>query len=313
MNVPGTFALAAALCVAATACDNGSNATTPGGEAAFQIVLAPQGGSASAPAVSALQRSLGPLRATVSLDAVESIVLPIGQVEAQAADSTWVDAGSVNADIDLMALPADGIVIVDGSLPEGSYAKLRFHLTADPTITLSQDLTVGRSTFTAGTHTLVIPSVDQSGFILNAGFTVGSNGQDLTVLFDDNATVKKVIATGSGRLMIAPVLTVRNTQGDDVGGFDDEGANGDHSGETHFQGRLTAVNGDVLTLGDGTLVQVSSDTRVDGDLLLLTDAEAALTAGADVEADGWGTLASDGTTIVANSLTFDVTGEGTGG
>ncbi len=302
-----TAALAALTAVSLAACgDNSSPSGPETTQAPFTVVMEPQ---SAASAASIAGSTLAAAR--LPLSNVTSITLPLGVVEAHTVGSTgsdaWVAAGAVDEDVDLLALPSDGITLVDSSLPEGSYDALRFYLTGDPTITLNQSVQVGRTTFEAGSHTLVIPSADQNGIRLAADFTVDAAGQVLTVLVDDQATVNHVTATGSGRLMIAPVLNVRNQAGEHVGGLDD-GAGGSES-EAEFHGTVATIVDGTVSLGDGTMIEITDSSEVGGDLLSIAAVQDALDAGEVITAEGEGSLASDGETIVADRIEFEVESE----
>lgn len=243
-----------------------------------------------------------PNKAVIGLELVESIILPVGEVQAQQAGGGWVDVGSLGAVINLLNLPAEGVVVLESNLPEGSYTGLRLFLDDQPTITLSGDATVGRTTFEEGTHPLVIPSSEQSGVKLNAAFEVDDDGQTLTILHDSEGTVSRVTATGNGVLKIAPVLTVRNDDGEVVGELDEP----DVEVEVEFEGTLDTLVDGVLTLDDGTVVVVDAETELDGDILTLEDLAAVLVAGETVHVEGGGVFDTDGTTIVATTIRFDV-------
>lgn len=303
-------ALALAAVVPLAACDDGNGITDLDGN--FRVVLAPDpGGSASLGAQLQLQAEDASL-ARIPLDAVDAILLPIGRVEAKQGSGpggAWIDAGDVDDTIDLFDLPAGGVVLVDSDLPPGNYSRLRMFLTDDATIVLNRDIRVGRVTFDEGSHDLRIPSADQAGIRLNADFDVDDDGQVLTVLFDDGATVRRVTATGAGTLMIAPVLTVIDDDDDVVGELndddDDDGDDGDDD-DTEFEGDVASVDPDArsFTLADGTVVVIDDDTELEGDLLSLEAVEEALADGETVEAEGEGTLRDDGS-ILASEVEFD--------
>ncbi len=294
-----TAALAALMVSSIAACD--SNPSGPGSttDAPFTVTMQSQ----SANGGSAMLRLMANGR--VALANVESITLPIGDVEARTAAGEWVSAGTVDESIDLFGLPADGVVLLDSSLPEGSYDALRFYLSGDPTITLAEDVTVGRTTYAAGTHTLVIPSADQNGIRLAASFDVGPEGQDLTVLFDGDQTVNHVTATGSGKIMIAPVLEVRNQEGEDVGGIDE----GEGEGAVQFADSVASTIENGLTLADGTVVLIDEDTRIEGDILSLAAVADALASGEGVYAEGVGSYDTDGASIIASTIELEAENE----
>lgn len=298
-------ALAVASTVALTACDDSGDTLTPDTHASFAIMMQPETASGVASLVAG-----EPSAARISLDAVESITLPIGDVEALGSgNGGWIHAGSVDASIDLMALPEDGITLVDGSLPQGTYTALRFMLTDDATITLNRDITVGRTEYEAGTHTLVIPSSEQNGVRLRSDFEVDDDGQVLTVLFDGDATVRRVTATGAGILKIAPELRVEDEDGEDAGGIDDDEDDGEDDDEVEAEGIVASVTDNGFTFEDGTGVVINADTEIGGDLLSLEALADALADGETVRAEVEGALDDDGSTIIASEVEFEVDGD----
>lgn len=297
--------LAVATAVALTACDENGDTLRPETDGRFAIVMQPEAASGAA-----LRAPGEPSAARIPLDAVESITLPIGDVEALGSgDGGWIHAGSVDASVDLMALPEDGITLVDGSLPQGTYTALRFMLADDATITLSRDITVGRTEYEAGTHALVIPSSEQNGVRLRSQFDVDDDGQVLTVLFDGDATVRRVTATGAGMLKIAPELRVEDEDGEDVGGIDDDEDDGEDDDEVEVDGFVASVSDDGFTFEDGTGVVINAETDIEGDLLSLQAVADALADGETVRAEVEGELDDDGTTIIASEVEFEVDDE----
>lgn len=233
-----TAAVAFAATALLTACTD-DDPTVPAGEAPFAIVLAGDASSGAATSLATSGEAAGAAldptdvaEGRIPLEDVASIVLPIGEVEAwregdgadvedEPGDGEWIVVGTIGDDVDLMALPVDGIEVLDSSLEQGEYGALRFWLTGQPTITLTRETTVGQATYEVGTHPLRIPSADNAGVRLHAAFVVDEDGELLTVLFDGQATVRGVTATGSGMLKIAPVLTVYDENGDPIGELDD--------------------------------------------------------------------------------------------
>ncbi len=301
-----SLVLLAALPLAVGACED-SVAGVSGDEAEFAVVFAPESGTAALSGDLALSVGPeGPSPARISLSSVESIVLPIGAVEARTADSTnaqWIEAGAIDADIDLLDLPDDGIELVDGALPQGQYDALRFWLTAEASITLAETVQVGRTTFEAGTYPLEIPSADNAGVRLRADFQVTEEGQVLTVLVDGDATIRGVMATGAGVLKIAPVLNVQNRDGQHVGGMDGGERHGEHGIEA--EGFVTSVSDNGFVIDDSITVQVTDSTELAGDFLALDDVADALAAGDTVEAEVRGERDSETGAIVAHRVEFE--------
>jgi hypothetical protein len=128
----------------------------------------------------------------------------------------WLDLDSV-VRIDLMALPAEtdsAVVIAEGAVPAGDYRKLRM-IVADANVYFNEMVTVGNADFDMDVeHRVDVPSGAQSGLKTDVSFTVEADtvtAQPLgvNVLFDPNLTFNNVIATGSGRVKLTPVLKSR--------------------------------------------------------------------------------------------------------
>lgn len=301
IRTTGVVALACAALTAA-ACSDDDPTGIDDGEAPFRVTL-----SSDASAQSFAQSSKlvvgDPLLATIGLDAVESIDVSIGLVEVRQAGGGWIEAGTADFDVDLLDLPEDGLELIDVSLETGQYTGIRFFLTETPTITLSEEIEVGRTLFEAGTHELRIPSSDQSGLKLNADFEVDEDGQVIDVEFDSDASVERVTATGSGVLMISPVLHVTDEDGDDVGEFDDDD---DVDAEVEFEGLVESVEANGFTMTDGTLVIVNAETEIGGDILSLAAVATALAGGETVTVEGEGNAGAAANTVVATKVEFEV-------
>ena len=229
-----------------------------------------------------------------------------GRVEAKRKDGGWVDAGTVNATVDLLNLPIEGLELLHSSLPTGEYEMLRLFLTAEPTITLRADIRVGRTTFAAGEHPLSIPGSDENGLRLHAKFVVDAGGEILTIVVDGRATVRKVTATGSGVLKISPDLQVRGEGGEEVGELESEREN-DHGKELEkVKGLVLSVGDGSVTLMDETVVRVDDHTEIDGDLFTLGAVSEALAVGEAVRAEAKGRFLEDGSLL---EVEFETEGE----
>lgn len=161
---------------------------------------------------------------SVPLADVQSINVVVVRVEAlpEAGDSTsagdWVslDVQGGGA-VDLKALPstvAGGILLARAEVPAGRYRNVRLFLGESPTITFNKQVSVGQRVFaSAQAHPLNIPSSAQSGLkVPGASFEVADSGDGTTVevLFDAVTSVQNVTATGSGTVMMSPVLSARS-------------------------------------------------------------------------------------------------------
>jgi len=114
--------------------------------------------------------------------------------------------------VDLLALPteeATPLVIASGELPAGDYEKLRFRISTS-SIFLNTGTTVGNSTFNPDTpYEVTVPSGATSGIKTDLGFSVADD-VEINLLFSPNATFDGVTATGSGKVILSPVLKARD-------------------------------------------------------------------------------------------------------
>lgn len=111
-----------------------------------------------------------------------------------------------------MALPsafADPLVIAVGAVDAGEYRMVRL-LVSGGTIVFEQAVTVGQFTFDPDEpdgYEVTIPSGAQTGLKTDLAFTVGEGGSTVVnLLFDEGATFQNVTATGSGTVILTPVL-----------------------------------------------------------------------------------------------------------
>ncbi len=128
-------------------------------------------------------------------------------------DGEWIALTlETPVELDLLAVPVEGedppLVIASGLLEAGDYDGLRLIVGA-ATITFVEPFTVGQSTF-EGEHAVTIPSGAQTGLKAQVAFTVtGEEGDDVDIvgiLFDQGATIGNAVATGSGKVIVTPVL-----------------------------------------------------------------------------------------------------------
>ncbi|UCG84834.1 MAG: DUF4382 domain-containing protein [Gemmatimonadota bacterium] len=118
--------------------------------------------------------------------------------------------------IDLLALPAEDespAVIASGALPVGDYHNIRL-FARDETVVFAESFSIGNSLFDADTeYPVEIPSGEKTGIKTDLALTVvddgEGNGEEVNLLFDLDATFRGVVATGSGKVMLPPVLKVR--------------------------------------------------------------------------------------------------------
>lgn len=131
-------------------------------------------------------------------------------------------------ELDLLKLPSEDNaaleITAESAVPEGDYHKIRLFVSVAK-VAFAHTFTVGHSTFAAFDseegvdpddpetwvkHDVEIPSAQNSG--IKADIEIHVEGAEVTeigLLFDADATFKNVIATGSGRVKMPPVLKVR--------------------------------------------------------------------------------------------------------
>jgi hypothetical protein len=161
---------------------------------------------------------------TIPLSAVDSINVVLTSIQAvNVSDSaggvtinlTGEGTKSINL-LKLSTLGSDSTLLARGDLPAGTYNNVRLRFSS-ATIKLNQSVTVGQATYPAGTYELTVPSGLSSGIKLQGtSFTIGNDAStSITLTFDPSATVGTIVATGSNKLMMSPVIHVRTNVDDD--------------------------------------------------------------------------------------------------
>lgn len=171
------------------------------------------------PDTAAPQRSMQP-------DTVASLKVTVTAVEFLRADSDTSDTSaawtrvqlSAPVTVDLMALPSasdSSFLIASGSVAVGTYTRLRMFV-SNPTIRFTGSVSFGASgTLQGGVdYAVTIPSAAQTGIKTQASVTVQASSSGATtaqvhLLFDQNSTLGNVAVTGTGTVMLSPVLHSR--------------------------------------------------------------------------------------------------------
>lgn len=122
----------------------------------------------------------------------------------------WITIPVDSAAIDLIHLPdsaAVGIKIATGTLPAGTYRRVRLFI-VNPLLYLdSTVVTPNGDTLQAGVGLPVIfPNADSTGatFKTDDPFTVAAVGDTVPLFFDRDDTVRHIIITGSGKIIVLP-------------------------------------------------------------------------------------------------------------
>ena len=212
----------ALVALATAACEHGIGLdTTAVGSA--QLSMFRSGDSVAAGDTSAANGS------AVQPDTVASLKVTVTAIEflrAGAADtsdgnSAWTRVSlAAPVQIDLMALPTDStsaLVIASGSVQAGAYSRVRLFVT-NPRITFKGGIQVGVGVSLLGgvEYAVSIPSAAQTGIKTSASFTVnatanGGSTADIALMFDQASTLGNVTATGTGQVILAPVIQCNNS------------------------------------------------------------------------------------------------------
>lgn len=138
--------------------------------------------------------------------------LPVGDGEENlgAWETLTLDAPVT---LDLYDLPTESegsIVLGSGTVPVGSYHMVRL-LAAEGEIVFKGPITVGNADFEANTpYVVTIPSGGQTGLKTDIAFEViaGEDGTTNAVylVFDPGTTFQNITATGTGQVILTPVL-----------------------------------------------------------------------------------------------------------
>lgn len=214
------FAVAWGVMALAACSDNmGTNAGATSGTARLYM----QRDTSSAPAGTDQADSVPGSPRAVKQDTVQYLkvtVTGIDYLAAGASDTSdssgaWTHADLASSfDLDLMSLPADSAaaqLVATTSIKAGTYAAVRLRVT-NPRIAFKGDVSFGvAGILTGGTeYAVVIPSAAQTGLKASVGVTVRADGtSDVGLVFDGARTVSNIAVTGTGQVMLNPVLRAR--------------------------------------------------------------------------------------------------------
>ena len=126
-------------------------------------------------------------------------------------DGDWYSLDVVgNGHIDLMHLPGedgDGLTIAAGEIPPGVYSHVRLFVTDAMiwfnTVIERPNGIVFEPDFG---YEVVIPSVEETGIKTRLDLEVPDGGGEIVLVFDNENMMARAVATGSGEIMVAPVL-----------------------------------------------------------------------------------------------------------
>jgi len=202
-------------------------ATDPGATAAVSVTMQRVGAGTAAQAAAGWFASASGGMGRIDLATVDSLMVTLDRIEFLPAVQDEGDENGENGDgegggwvpldvedvrFDLLALPTTdetGIVLVTGELPVVDYLRVRLFVT-DPMVWFNTPILLGQAfTFDADVgYEVFIPSGDQTGIKTDQGFSVPEGGGDVALVFDENASLANVAATGNGSVILAPVIRV---------------------------------------------------------------------------------------------------------
>jgi hypothetical protein len=117
-----------------------------------------------------------------------------------------------NGHLNLLSLPTSadsGLVVATDSVPPGTYEHLRLFVT-NPMIFFRKDIvTPAGDTLKAGTgYPVFIPSADSTGAAMRTDepFVIPTGGGNVPVFFDKDDTIRRIVITGNGRIVVPPVI-----------------------------------------------------------------------------------------------------------
>jgi hypothetical protein len=149
----------------------------------------------------------------IELASVEKLDAQLDAVELHTSGSGWqrVDLASA-VQLDLLALPGSGSALPLGDVTVEAGACQARLFVSHVVIRFNQDITVGRATFNQGvdyTTELRIPSGNQTGLKADGVCDVQAGPPaNVTLAFDAGATVGTIVVTGSGSILLTPVIHI---------------------------------------------------------------------------------------------------------
>lgn len=220
-RVLGSTLMAGLMALSLGACDD---ATGPDGARTTVTLSQLEDGSATM-AASMVASETG--LAQVTMDEVTSIVVRVTRVQVHRAGGddgngngngaggpAWVDLAVESAEVDLIADLSDGqtVTLADGELDAASYDQVRLFVDSAAIVFSEPQPLPGGGDETVTEAQLEIPSAGQTGIkIPGAGFTVEEESPaTVEILFDAGTSVQNINITGTGQVMMAPVLIGEN-------------------------------------------------------------------------------------------------------
>ena len=124
----------------------------------------------------------------------------------------WIQLPVDSAHLDLIHLPdsaAAGIPVATDTLPAGTYRHVRLFIINPMIYFDTLIVTPAGDSLKAGVgYPVIFPSVDSTGAIFRTDdpFVVPATGDTVSLYFDRDDTVRHIIITGDGKIIVPPVM-----------------------------------------------------------------------------------------------------------
>jgi Domain of unknown function (DUF4382) len=129
------------------------------------------------------------------------------------SERDWTSLDIVGSGVlDLVHLPDSatvGLTVASGMLPPGTYRHVRLFVTQPMIYFDTTFVTPAGDTLQAGVgYPVIIPSADSTGAAIRTdeSFTVPTGGGNVSLYFDRDDTVRHIVITGDGKIVVPPVI-----------------------------------------------------------------------------------------------------------
>lgn len=203
--------LAGGVAVAAVLAMGCSSASTSSGLATVRVSV----GRADAVSSMAVATSNASTSGFVDLGSVDALTTTLDSVQLQTAASGQWQTIVPGAPLPLNLLDLSTPIDLGTTTLETGSCEARLFVSDNPdvsaqAITFNTTVVVGQHTFDANTpYSFRIPSGPQTGLKADGTCQIPDGGTNVELAFDAGATVGTIAATGSGSILLTPVIRVR--------------------------------------------------------------------------------------------------------
>ncbi len=125
----------------------------------------------------------------------------------------WTSLSIVGSGVlDFVHLPDSaqaGLTVASGTLPPGTYRHVRLFVTGATIYFDTTLVTPAGDTLKKGVgYPVIFPSADSTGAVIKTDepFTVPSGGGNVQLFFDKDDTIRRIVLTGDGKIIVPPVI-----------------------------------------------------------------------------------------------------------